>query len=764
MVSTLWLAGGLSCALFGSIHALHNWQNEQIAIRTLQTPIMALYIERQFKTREWYGIPRYWVEGFVRFIPTPVAVEIPARLVASATPGTPIAVLTSRDGHERYVAHEWYRDAINPPATPYIFIVAGLLLLVAWHRTHKRVRSSKPSAENPGNQRYERLITRLEEAARRAPNAYRRRVIALALAAYAYITVVLILLVALVGGFAAMAVAAKSGGAVFAKLAFVAGLAALAIARALWVKVPPPEGFELPRQDFPALWEILDRLRGGRDGVPIRTVMVDGRLNAAVMQRARFGFIGPNLNYVVIGLPLMAALSPRQLEAILAHELGHLVRADARMGAWIYRLRQSWQTLYGSMHERPTWTMTVALKFFDWFIPYFNAYSFVMARGDEYQADRHSAEKVGPEIAAESLVRVSIAAAAMDHEFWPAYYAEADKRADPPGPFQRLRAFLTSPYADEAYELGRALAEQTGHIDTHPSLADRLAALGQSPNVVALPVHSAAEAVLGNRLEDITERLDRDWRDKIADYWQQQYAEAEKLRAELHDLAVKADDDLTVAEAWRRASLTERFDGMPAAAPLYQAILDRDPAHPGANYALGRLALKNGDERNGIKLLEQAMTADGAAIVPGCDLIARRLMAAGRAPEARRYEQKAEDRKRLEQLAEDERNSLTANDMLIPHDLPTAAVTAFVERCRTLESIRQVYLVRKKVEYLPESPFFVIGIEWRRWRSKNRGLALDAVLDASREIGFAMVLLLDRIDRRLAKAIRKVDGSAVYRR
>jgi len=42
--------------------------------------------------------------------------------------------------------------------------------------------------------------------------------------------------------------------------------------------------------------------------------------------------------------------------------------------------------------------------FFDWYAPYFGAYSFVLARAREYEADRCSVEVVGKANAARALV------------------------------------------------------------------------------------------------------------------------------------------------------------------------------------------------------------------------------------------------------------------------------------------------------------------------------------------------------------------------
>lgn len=57
------------------------------------------------------------------------------------------------------------------------------------------------------------------------------------------------------------------------------------------------------------------------------------------MQHARLGVLGWHVNYLILGLPLMQAVSPEQFRAIVAHELGHLSRNHSRFAGWIYRVR-----------------------------------------------------------------------------------------------------------------------------------------------------------------------------------------------------------------------------------------------------------------------------------------------------------------------------------------------------------------------------------------------------------------------------------------
>ena len=53
-------------------------------------------------------------------------------------------------------------------------------------------------------------------------------------------------------------------------------------------------------------------------------------------------------------------------------------------------------------------------RFFNWYGPWFNAYSFVLARSNEYEADRASAVVAGAAGAARALTRVAAEARRYD--------------------------------------------------------------------------------------------------------------------------------------------------------------------------------------------------------------------------------------------------------------------------------------------------------------------------------------------------------------
>src|SRR5262249_45368671 len=127
---------------------------------------------------------------------------------------------------------------------------------------------------------------------------------------------------------------------VLGTLALAAGMV-----RTFTVTLPVPEGQLLGRTDAPVMWAMIEEVRRAAGCTSVTAVYVDLNLNAAAAQRRRFGFWGRRSNYLIIGLPMLLALTREQLGAVLAHEFAHLRHGHNTFSAWIYRVFQTWQSL-----------------------------------------------------------------------------------------------------------------------------------------------------------------------------------------------------------------------------------------------------------------------------------------------------------------------------------------------------------------------------------------------------------------------------------
>ncbi len=403
--------------------------------------------------------------------------------------------------------------------------------------------------------RFRPLVAELEKLARARPEAYRRRVLWRAWLGYGYIGVVLFGLLAIIGAIVAFVV---FGGhlVVLLKPALVLLFMVAAILRALWVKADPPKGIAVTRREAPQLFAMLDHVRKSVGGPAADVVLVAPEFNAAIQQRPRLGVFGWHRNYVVIGLPLLLALAPDEVMAVIAHEYGHLSGGHGKSGQWIYRVRMTWLQLSQSLGA--TMTGRLFQRFFNWYGPWFNAYSFVLARSNEYEADRASAAVAGPNGAARALTRVAAEARRYD-AFWQDLWSQDAPDRDSVSPHSLMGAHFVKPMAgnDVREALNVALADITDIHDTHPSLRDRLAALGEDLPTLEPIGTSGAEALLGGELTQVlAQKLDADWWGRAQKNWQARQAHMKSSREALAQLEAKAV--LSDAESWQYQALLEQ--------------------------------------------------------------------------------------------------------------------------------------------------------------------------------------------------------------
>lgn len=459
-------------------------------------------------------------------------------------------------------------------------------------------------------QKYEMLVWSMQGEAQDSPGPFGFKVLLISLCAYLILFGLLAAL--LTGLFLVFSMAQER---LFFKVLFVSWVIVVVpivwlTLRMFFVSIPPPQGRKLEESDAPRLFGMISDVRSRLRGAPIYQVLITDEFNASISQCPRFGLFGGYRNYLVLGLPLLYALSEDEFRAVVAHEYGHIAGGHGKMSRWIYRQRSTFDVLYEHAQERresnlPNGLIAVLL---DWFAPYYNAYTFVLSRQDEYEADAVSRKMAGASMAASALTRIRLLSTWLHGDFWPKLYDQAKQHATPQiMPFSAMRklfAVTMDEWATKERLLGIWKADSDVY-DTHPCLRERLEAMEQRAVMPGAVTTSAADAMLGKLTLTLARELDEGWWAAEKSKWQNYHKRYTRSSDRISELEQKPVATLSAPEAQELALLLVEFRTMGAAKLVLEELIGRPgERYPKPIYYYGRVLLEEGDIR-GLEYLEE---------------------------------------------------------------------------------------------------------------------------------------------------------------
>lgn len=320
--------------------------------------------------------------------------------------------------------------------------------------------------------------------------------------------------------------------------------AALLVGRGVGAVLPP--GVEPTPQEQPALFERIGRI-AAEAGAPVPDAV---RLTAEplldVSERVRLLGLVPGRRTLLLGLPLLAGLTPAELDAALAHELAHAAPDGAPLSGFTVRNRAALR----HVHDRYGARRGGVASFFDKLTVREDGRSHWLAgiggrRGGEGEGERgqwlgelfRSYARRGLAATAERAARREAAADATAARIAGPAAAVAVLTAVPAlteayrrylADFAALGAPLGLRPADEeflpgftAFVAGAAWQREdarlrtepprrrAGEFDAHPPLAERLAALwALSAGTAEGAAQAEAEAEAGRRAWELLERAE----------------------------------------------------------------------------------------------------------------------------------------------------------------------------------------------------------------------------------------------------------------
>ena len=602
------------------------------------------------------------------------------------------------------------------------------------------------------------------------PDGYRWRVAALAVLGYAFPPAVLLVLS---GAFAAgvwyyAANGYHGGSALIGKLGIALLLLVGMVGRAMWPRFGAPDGIRLRRDDAPDLYGFIDEVREKAGGPTLHRVYVTDQMNAAVRQTPRLGFFGWYRNDLILGLPLLMSLTRDEVAAVIAHEFGHLSGAHGKLGAWIYRSRLSMARILEAIEERRYFGSGIFLRFYRWYEPFFAAYSFTLAREQEYEADRMAAEAVSSQAAVDALARVSIACDYLQQVFWNDVWQDVERMAEPPKlVYGKLGIALVSLNKwnglDDSFKA--SVGERTDYADTHPSMSDRARALGIEPRIPPT-INNAAAWLLPNDGAELVVEFSQRWQAEASPHWTERHEEIQAHMQRLAALDEAAEKSpLSLDDAMERGFLAERFTGREAALMRFEQALTWTGNTAPPLFQIARILLSLGRDE-GLACLKQVIELDDDSIVPACELAESYLNDAGRGGEATEFLRRRKAHQEILDADRADRSQIGRADTLFPHECDEAKLetTMRVIGVARKKGLRRAWMVRKATEHRTWEPAYFLVCDFGTYRRSEEDI--DALLtemveclDGHRDV---CVLLCDPGERWLPTKVSMVANAKLF--
>ena len=387
-----------------------------------------------------------------------------------------------------------------------------------------------------------------------------------------------------------------------------------------WIFQPTFEtsGTELPRDKAPALFNVLDGLREKLNTPPVHQVLLTEEFNAAASHSGGlFALIGGRRT-LVLGVPLLKLLSAEEVSAVIAHELGHFSRRHGRLGHWIYNVRYKWGIYLDGDDKRDSGIDRLRRWIALAFLPRFMRMSANWSRACEFEADALAVQATRSSHLAQALIKLDVAGSLMRTSL-PLQLNEL-QAASPHAPeafwdlVERFVRDATPARLQAALDEARSLPPRTH--DTHPSLDDRVEAVGAVLSLPDWSLHDCAgQTLLGPDWATQLESANARWRESAAPAWRLRHLRLCALQTRNAGDALESGDfelERLQAEDEIKAS-DETLQSLERHAQLHAA----DAL---AQYALG-LALLNRARAAGIAQVRSAIKLDQRLAVTGYQAI-----------------------------------------------------------------------------------------------------------------------------------------------
>ncbi len=457
----------------------------------------------------------------------------------------------------------------------------------------------------------------------------------------------------------------------------------------------------------------------------VNEVYINDKLNAGISQVQTIKLIGAKKIKLIIGLPMLCALDADQFKYILGHEVSHLPTITA-ISNWATKQQMRWVMIeYKANTTRSGWLRLIN-KFTKWYIPYLTRFINENKVQNEYLADALAAQLLGAKETANTLILFTLRTKWLEG-FWKEVIEINKKQTELINPYQLMLNNAKQPITLETAqkyleELSEKAEANSKLLQTHPSLAQRVAALNQNLTPFEFGIgQSMLEKYFSNHMNTFLAIFDDVWRKSYAYQWSLNYNNYQKY------LNYQTQFPLPFEALVDYADLAALFDPLKNAIPIYHQILNQEPQHVLANVKVGSYYLSEQDN-SGIDYLRNVLVDENNSLCFTACHIANSYIKKNKLANDKCFKQYLVKNRYRIKYAQAERQAYTCADTFFPHALSNDALMQMNNIFIALDRIKCAYLFKKQVRNFPDNPMFILIVSAPNMQYLTKNNLLQRIL------------------------------------
>ena len=292
-------------------------------------------------------------------------------------------------------------------------------------------------------------------------------------------------------------------------------VAALISYRSTQIKPIPPFGLTLTEAKAPVLFKLVQQHRSYYKRPTIHRIVITEHYKLDIVKTPMWALPVWSTNTLVIGLPVMQCLSPKQFECMVARRIGQFSKRYNPITNWLYQLRSVWQQYRVSYNQQKGIGIEPLKWFYSVYAPMYAMVSVYAARQDELNADTYAMELFNDKDVLEMITADALCRWYLHNQYWPAVAKIASiETKSLPAPHTKMSSAVRAIKNGEQLDklIDNAYREQPLRSNAMPSLQDRISNIGhQKPRMKNDTIENAAMFYLGDSVKGVVDVIDKLW-------------------------------------------------------------------------------------------------------------------------------------------------------------------------------------------------------------------------------------------------------------